>query len=76
MVTTRNKAIDELSKRVKVAEELVLSDPDAAIKSKYLFAGNVITLSGISYSMEHFPANFITKARNIIANSAGKINPL
>lgn len=76
MVTTRNKAIDELSKRVKVAEELVLNDPDKAIQSKYMFAGNVITLAGISYSMEHFPANFITKARNIIANSAGKINPL
>lgn len=76
MVTTRNKAIDELSKRVKVAEELVLNDPDKAIQSEYMFAGNVITLAGISYSMKHFPANFITKARNIIANSAGKINPL
>lgn len=76
MVTTRNKAIDELSKRVKVAEELVLNDPDKAIQSEYMFSGNVITLAGISYSMKHFPANFITKARNIIANSAGKINPL
>lgn len=76
MVTTRNKAIDELSKRVKVAEELVLNDPDKAIQSEYMFSGNVITLAGISYSMKHFPDNFITKARNIIANSAGKINPL
>lgn len=76
MVTTRNNAIDELAKRVKVAEDLVLSDPDTAIQSKYMFAGNVITLGGISYSMEHFPANFITKAKNVIANSAGKITPL
>lgn len=76
MVMTRNNAIDELSKRVKVAEELVLSDPDSAIQSKYLFAGNVITLGGVSYSMEHFPANFIVKAKNVIANSAGRITPL
>lgn len=76
MVETRNNAIDELAKRVKVAEELVLGDPDTAIQSKYMFAGNVITIGGVSYSMEHFPANFITKARNIIANSAGKIIPL
>lgn len=76
MVETRNNAIDEFAKRAKVAEELVLGDPDTAIQSKYIFAGNVITIGGISYSMEHFPANFITKARNIIANSAGKIIPL
>lgn len=76
MVETRNKAIDELAKRAKVAEKLVLGDPDAATQSKYMFAGNVITLGGISYSMDHFPSNFITKARNIIANSSGKINPL
>lgn len=76
MVTTRNNAIDELAKRVKVAEDLVLSDPDTAIQSKYMFVGNVITLGGVSYSMEHFPANFITKAKNVIANSAGKIIPL
>lgn len=76
MVTTRNKAIDELSKRVKVAEELVLNDPDKAVQRQHMFAGDVITLAGISFSMKHFPANFITKAKNIIANSAGKINPL
>lgn len=76
MIETRNRAIDELANRAKVAEKLVLSDPDSAIKSRYMFAGNVITLGGVSYSMEHFPANFITKIRNIIASSSGKINPL
>lgn len=76
MVETRTKAIDELAKRVKVTEELVLGDPDTAIQSKYMFTGNVITIGGVSYSMECFPANFITKAINIITNSAGKITPL
>lgn len=74
MVSHRNKAISELSSRIRVAEELILADPDSS--TKYMFAGNVITLGGISYPMDNFPANFITKARNIISNSAGKIKPL
>lgn len=66
MVLTRNAAIDELSRRAKQAEDALLSDPE---KSKYLFAGNVITISGVSYSMDKFPSPFITKAINVIKNA-------
>ena len=76
MVETRNNAIDELSRRAKAAETIALSDPEKASSLQYMFAGNVITLSGISYSMDQFPSNFVTKARNIVANSSGKIKPL
>lgn len=74
MVGHRNKAISELSSRIRVAEELILAGPDSS--TKYMFAGNIITLGGVSYPMDNFPANFITKAKNVIANSAGKIKPL
>lgn len=74
MVHNRNTAISELSSRIKVAEKLLLADPDSS--NKYMLAGNVITLGGISYPMDDFPASFITKAKNVIAHSSGKIKPL
>lgn len=74
MVAVRNNAINELSTRVKTAEAAVLGDLEAT--SKYMYAGNVITINGVSYPMDKFPSNFIDKARNIINNSQGKILPL
>lgn len=71
MVLTRNAAIDELSRRVKQAEEALLGDPE---RSKYFFAGNVITIGGVSYSMEKFPEPFIAKAMNVIKNA--RISPI
>ncbi len=73
-VAVRNNAINELSTRAKTAEAAVLGDLEAT--AKYMYAGNVITINGISYPMDKFPSNFIDKARNIINNSQGKILPL
>lgn len=39
MVGHRNKAISELSSRIRVAEELILAGPDSS--TKYMFAGNL-----------------------------------
>lgn len=67
MITTRNNAINELSKRAKKAEEIVLNS-----NNSILLTGNVITLKGISYPMEQFPNNIITKIKNIMSNGGQK----
>lgn len=74
MVDIRNNAISELSQRVRIAEGIISEDPNKVSIMNYKFAGNVITISGISYPMDHFPNTFIGKAKNII--KANKIAAL
>ena len=76
MIETRNKAIVELSKRAKKAEELALSDPQNVVEKRAIIlnAGDItedsILLKGKVYPLRYFDQPFKNKMNNIIRNNA------
>lgn len=57
MVKVRNEAIENLSKRVNIAEAVIFSNPNLT---------DIIITKGKRYSLNKFPQSFLDKARNII----------
>lgn len=75
MIDTRNKAIVELSKRAKEAEELALSDPQNVVKKRAKILNSVditedsILLKGKIYPLQYFGQSFKNKINNIIESN-------
>lgn len=75
MIDTRNKAIVELSKRAKEAEELALSDPQNVVKKRAKILNSVditedsILLKGKIYPLQYFDQSFKNKINNIIESN-------
>lgn len=73
MINNRDEVISDLHARIRMLEKIVLSNQNSS--TKYIFAGNVVTINGISYPMNYFPDSFMNKVKNIITNDP-RIKPL
>lgn len=73
MINNRDEVISDLHARIRMSEKISLSNQNSS--TKYMFAGNVVTINGISYPMNYFPDSFMNKVKNIITNDP-RIKPL